>query len=140
MGKKILINDIEYQYDFRQTTEKVEITLDGKVFNFSKKDLNLSNDGRHFVLDNKDFFIEKASSRKSSAASEGSSKSPMPGKILKVLCKEGDAVKKGDPLIIMEAMKMEHTLKASKDGRVKTVKYSEGELVEGQVELVELED
>jgi len=140
MGKKILINDIEYQYDFKQTAEKVEITLEGKAYNFNKKDLSLSNDGKHFVLDNRDFFIEKATSRKSSAASEGSSKSPMPGKILKVLCKEGDGVKKGDPLIIMEAMKMEHTLKASKDGVVKAVKYSEGELVEGQVELVELED
>ncbi len=140
MAKKLIINETEYQYDFRQTAEKVEITIEGKTFNLDKKDLNLSNDGKHFVLNNRDYFIEKASARRSSAASEGSSKSPMPGKILKVLCNEGEAVKKGDPLIIMEAMKMEHTLKASKDGTIKAVKYSEGDLVEGQVELVELED
>lgn len=137
---KIIINNNEYVYQMSTSGNEVTISMDGKDYTFNKDELNLPNDGRHFVLNNKDFFLERAGGKKRRGADEGSSLSPMPGKILKVLVKNGDAVKKGDPLIIMEAMKMEHTLKASKDGTVKEVKYGEGDLVEGQVELVELEE
>lgn len=140
MAKKLLINNEEYTYELKSIGSKIEVTLDGKSFSFEKNEVVDCNDGNHFVLNNKDFFIEKLTGRKRKGADEGGSVSPMPGKILKVLVNPGDSVKKGDPLIIMEAMKMEHTLKASKDGKVKDVKFGEGDLVEGQVELVELED
>ena len=139
MAKKLLINGNEYAYELKTLGANVEVTIEGKSFSFSKNELCIANDGKHFVFKNKDYFVEKPSGKKRSGADEGGSISPMPGKILKVLESSGDEVKKGDPLIIMEAMKMEHTLKASQDGKVKTVKYSEGDLVEGQVELVELE-
>ena len=139
MGKKVIINNNEVEYELAMSGSSVEITLGGKAYRFNKEQLNLENDGAHYVLNNKDFFIEKAGGRRKKSGDEGGSVSPMPGKILKVLVKDGDLVKKGDALIIMEAMKMEHTLKASKDGVVKKVKYSEGDLVEGQIELVELD-
>lgn len=139
MTKKIIINKEQYEYALIPGTDSIEIVLAGKTYKFNHTDLNIESDGRHFVLDNRDFFIEKLSGRKRKAAVEGSSLSPMPGKILKVLVSEGSSVKKGDPLVIMEAMKMEHTLKASKDGVVISIKCNEGDLVEGQVELVELE-
>jgi 3-methylcrotonyl-CoA carboxylase alpha subunit len=64
----------------------------------------------------------------------GSIKSPMPGKIIAVKVKAGDAVSKGQALIILEAMKMEHTLTAPFDGKVASVKVSEGgQAVEGTV-------
>ncbi|RLA61860.1 MAG: acetyl-CoA carboxylase biotin carboxyl carrier protein subunit [Epsilonproteobacteria bacterium] len=66
--------------------------------------------------------------------------SPMPGKIITVLVKSGDVVKKGDTLLIMEAMKMEHAIKASKDGKVIKVFFEEGEQIEGGIELVEMEN
>jgi 3-methylcrotonyl-CoA carboxylase alpha subunit len=50
-------------------------------------------------------------------------KAPMPCTLAKVNFKIGDEVKKGDTLLIMEAMKMEHTVKASRDGVVKEVNY-----------------
>ncbi len=63
-------------------------------------------------------------------------KSQMPGKILRVHVKAGDAVKKGQSIIVMEAMKMENEIKSPQDGTVKEVKVSEGQNVETGAELV----
>ena len=63
-------------------------------------------------------------------------KSQMPGKILRVNIKAGDAVKKGQGLMVMEAMKMENEIKASQDGIVKEIKVTEGQAVETGAELV----
>ncbi len=60
--------------------------------------------------------------------------SPMPGKVMRVMAKAGDKVKRGAPLLILEAMKMEHTLIAPADGVVKKLSAVEGEQVsEGAV-------
>ena len=50
----------------------------------------------------------------------------MPGKIVQLLCKAGDAVKKGQPLAVLEAMKMEHTLSAPADAPVASVDVAAG--------------
>ncbi len=55
---------------------------------------------------------------------------PMPGKIVKVLVKPGDAVTARQGLVVIEAMKMENELRASRDGQVKDVHVTEGDLVE----------
>lgn len=57
-------------------------------------------------------------------------KAPMPGLVVSVLVKEGDVVKKGDSVIILEAMKMENVLKAAADVTVKKVKVNKGDKVE----------
>jgi 3-methylcrotonyl-CoA carboxylase alpha subunit len=62
----------------------------------------------------------------------------MPGKILKILVKEGQVVEAGTPILVMEAMKMEHTIKASKAGKIEKIHFKEGEQVAGGVELVKL--
>jgi acetyl-CoA carboxylase biotin carboxylase subunit len=54
---------------------------------------------------------------------------PMPGKIIQVLVKEGDAVRKGQPLAVLEAMKMEHTLSAPADATVEAVPIAVGDQV-----------
>jgi len=54
---------------------------------------------------------------------------PMPGKVVAVLAAQGQDVKKGDPLVIMEAMKMEHTIAAPHDGTVDEVLYAVGDQV-----------
>ena len=56
-------------------------------------------------------------------------KTPLPGTILKILVKAGDEVKKGDTLLIMEAMKMENNIMAEKAGKVVQVKVKEGDSV-----------
>jgi acetyl/propionyl-CoA carboxylase alpha subunit len=51
---------------------------------------------------------------------------PMPGKITKVTVQKGEAVSKGQALVVMEAMKMEYTLEADRDGQVEEVKVKAG--------------
>ncbi|MDO6414948.1 biotin carboxylase N-terminal domain-containing protein [Sphingomonas sp. BIUV-7] len=68
------------------------------------------------------------------AAGDGAILSPMPGRVIAVLVKEGDAVAKGDRLVVIEAMKMEQALLAPFDGNVIELKASEGAQVsEGSV-------
>lgn len=57
-------------------------------------------------------------------------KAPMPGLVLKVLVTEGQEFKKGDNLLVLEAMKMENILKAPTDGVVKSIKIKPGDKVE----------
>ena len=65
---------------------------------------------------------------------------PMPGAILSIDIKPGDTVKKGDVLVILEAMKMEHRITAPRDGIVGSVQTAVGEQVENEQLLVTLED
>jgi 3-methylcrotonyl-CoA carboxylase alpha subunit len=64
---------------------------------------------------------------------------PMPGKIVALLATAGQRVDKGTPLLILEAMKMEHTITAPKDGIVKGFRYAAGDQVTDGAELVEFE-
>ena len=65
---------------------------------------------------------------------------PMPGLVRKLSTSSGAAVKEGDPLIVLEAMKMEHTLTAPRDGVVELVGVQEGDQVEDGDILVKLEE
>jgi biotin carboxyl carrier protein len=60
----------------------------------------------------------------------------MPGKVVQVLVAESDQVRAGDTLVVLEAMKMEHAVKASMDGSVAQVAVSAGEQVEADAVLV----
>jgi 3-methylcrotonyl-CoA carboxylase alpha subunit len=64
---------------------------------------------------------------------------PMPGKIVQVLVSEGDRVERGAPLVIVEAMKMEHTITAPAPGRVEKIHFGVGEMVDEGAELVAFE-
>ncbi|MFN4082051.1 MAG: biotin/lipoyl-containing protein [Bacteroidia bacterium] len=66
-------------------------------------------------------------------------KSPMPGLVLRVLVSEGDLVKKGDALLVLEAMKMENIIKADADAIVKKVNVNVKQPVEKNAVLIELE-
>ena len=69
-----------------------------------------------------------------------STEAPMPGMVLKILVKQGDVVAKGTPLLILEAMKMEHQIVAGHEATVKSINCKEGEMVQPGVELVTLSD
>ena len=72
-------------------------------------------------------------------AGEFKLKPPMPGKIVGIKVNEGDAVKKGQILVVLEAMKMQNELPAPRDGTVKTINVKVGQTVEGKDVLVVLE-
>ena len=74
------------------------------------------------------------------AAKEGNVavSAPMPGKILAVKAKEGDSVKAGDVLLVLEAMKMENDIVAPQDGVVASINGKVGDSVESGAELASL--
>ena len=73
------------------------------------------------------------------AGAKSGVKSPLPGVILDIKVKEGDEVKKGQTLIILEAMKMENSINADKDGKVTAINVSKGESVLEGTDLVIIE-
>jgi 3-methylcrotonyl-CoA carboxylase alpha subunit len=77
---------------------------------------------------------------KSRQASSDRVTAPMPGRIVVVKAKDGDSVSEGQELIVMEAMKMEITLKATRAGKIMTVSASVGEFVEADAVLVRFEE
>ena len=80
----------------------------------------------------------KAAPAASGKAGAVSVKAPMPGNIMKVNFKAGDAVKKGDVLVVLEAMKMENDICAPQDGVVASVEVNQGATVETDAVLVTL--
>jgi acetyl/propionyl-CoA carboxylase alpha subunit len=72
-------------------------------------------------------------------AGDGAILSPMPGKIVSVAAKAGAKLKKGDPILVLEAMKMEHTLTAPFDGKLAELNAKAGAQVSEGVLLAKLE-
>ena len=81
--------------------------------------------GRHYTLSYNDPMAHAGELE----AAGGRLTAPMPGKVVAVLASSGKEVKKGEPLVIMEAMKMEHTISAPSDGLVEEVLYQVGDQV-----------
>ena len=158
MKKKLMINEEEVEIDLEQSSsEEVLFSYEGKKYLFRKKYINdkfidFDDHGQKlncsYAKIEKQFFVDidgdsyniqevrKNRSKKNSDANRMTS--PMPGKVISVLVEEGDLVKKGDSLIVLEAMKMEHTIKANKDGVVEKVEFKKGDLVEGNIELISI--
>ena len=101
-----------------------------------------SADARRFVrIGHLDFVLERvvAGRRRGARGQGGGLESPMPGVVTRILVEPGDAVKKGQPLIAIEAMKMEHLIRAPHDGKVRALGARAGEMVAGGVPLVEMD-
>jgi pyruvate carboxylase subunit B len=124
---------------------EVDFQLDGKKFfaSFSpcEEGTKVTINKKEFCLSRLDLLSSDDILSSDSAAGEGDNliKAPIPGKIFKMNVKEGDEVKKGDVVLVIDAMKMENNIESRMDGVVKEVKVSEGDMVEGNDLLVELE-
>jgi biotin carboxyl carrier protein len=81
---------------------------------------------------------EEASRRRARGLAATEILAPMPGKVLKVLVSDGDLVQAGQPLVVIEAMKMETTLAAESAALVKRVRVEEGQTVDHGAVLIEL--
>ncbi len=75
---------------------------------------------------------------KAPEASESAVKSPMPGTILRVNAAAGDAVKKGQSVLVLEAMKMENDIAAPRDGKLTAMYVAKGDTVQGGAPLFEI--
>ncbi len=88
------------------------------------------------VQDRFDQLLEQMGMGNGTAGQVKDLKAPMPGLILSVAVAEGQEVKKGDPLLILEAMKMENVIKAPADATVKAIRVRTGDSVEKNQVLV----
>jgi 3-methylcrotonyl-CoA carboxylase alpha subunit len=94
------------------------VRRDGELF-------HVFTNGEHYTLAYKDPMAHAGEAE----AAGGRLTAPMPGKVVAVMVEVGQAVKKGEALVIMEAMKMEHTIAAPADGLVEEVLYAVGDQV-----------
>ncbi|BEG77056.1 acetyl/propionyl/methylcrotonyl-CoA carboxylase subunit alpha [Achromobacter xylosoxidans] len=115
----------------------LRITLDGReragtvVLHADKA--HVFGDGGARVLD---LYDPLAHAQDTQGDHGGGLTAPMPGKIISIAVKAGDSVAKGQPLLVMEAMKMEHTISAPADGKVEELFYAVGDQVTEGAELV----
>ena len=138
--------------------KEIEASREGSIFNFDGKSVDLQKDiwlemngKRHKVVATKigdcwwlhvqGYILryELVEEGVSNSQDDSGLTAPMPGKILDVNVSVGDSVKKGDVLLVMEAMKMEHKIIAVTDGIVESVNYSVGDQVSQGAELLIIE-
>jgi 3-methylcrotonyl-CoA carboxylase alpha subunit len=97
---------------------------------------------RHVFLDGRSYQLARIDplyQGSEGQGAEGGLVAPMPGKVIAWLAQPGTEVAKGAPLLVLEAMKMEHTISAPHAGTVKSFRFAAGDQVEEGVALVEFE-
>jgi 3-methylcrotonyl-CoA carboxylase alpha subunit len=82
--------------------------------------------------------IDPLAARAGEDPTAGRLTAPMPGRVTQLMVQRGTSVRRGQPLIVIEAMKMEHTVTAPADGVVEAVRFAPGDLVEEGAELIAL--
>jgi biotin carboxyl carrier protein len=105
------------------------------------KSMVLSVNGNEYSVslkDKYDILLEKLGMNSMSSSKVNNIKAPMPGLVFDIKVTEGDTIKKGDTVLVLEAMKMENMLKSPGEGVVKTIKVKKGEAVEKNQILIEL--
>ena len=110
---------------------KYKITLNGKTYEVEVEE------GQAMLVDEYEAYKPAAPAPTAVAAGEVVA-APMPGNILKVNCSQGQAVKAGDILVVLEAMKMENEILAPRDGTVAQVVTTKGAVVDTGAPLVVL--
>ena len=151
------------QHTFASSEGPVEVTLtrDGEAFVLEGQTLVQHNRGRlrltlrdgrtclaHAAkvgdvwwvhLNGRTYKWERIEPGSSGTEDEGGLIAPMPGKVLEVLVAQGDVVEAGTPLMVLEAMKMEHRIVAAADGTVVAVHFDAGDQVAQGAVLLDLE-
>lgn len=107
-------------------TSKITLVVDGVKLTFNKRP-------------DMDKIVFKNSGMESAADSQISLKSQIPGRVVSINVSQGDAVKKGDVICILESMKMQVSIKSHKDGKVRLLKIKQGASVAKNDVLAEIE-
>ncbi|MGH9399155.1 MAG: acetyl-CoA carboxylase biotin carboxyl carrier protein subunit [Thermoanaerobaculia bacterium] len=96
-----------------------------------------AHDGKRLLLwcDGRCFVFERAAAGTRAAQLAGGLIAPMPGRVRKTLVAQGERVEKGQVVLILEAMKMEHAILAPESGQVVRLTHREGDLVDAGTEL-----
>jgi biotin carboxyl carrier protein len=121
----LIVDNRSFEIEVDHTEDEYQVLVDGRNYHVSLVD------ERRVRVGGTQSGIEFQGRQKVSV--------PMPGKVIAVLVAEGDAVEKGQGLVIVEAMKMENEVRSPINGEVKEIKVTPGETVEGGAVLLIVE-
>ena len=130
------------QVDFRELDPKVwSLLMSGRSY-----EVGLQQDGDEWSMDIYGVAYQgsavdprRKALRLAGGSDQGLLKTAMPGRVVRLLVGEGDTVTKGQPIIVVEAMKMENEMKAPTDGVIKNIRVEEGQAVEAGAALILVE-
>jgi biotin carboxyl carrier protein len=150
MKWRILVDGRPIEIDKAQLAGVVEVEpgvfsvqIEGKSFEVrvlpGTQGLSVESRGRHFAVEVVDPRNGSRASKTAAGAGRQNVAAPMPGKVIRVLVKKGDAVAAGQGLVVVEAMKMQNEMKAARAGHVAEVRVQDGATVGAGETLVVLE-
>ena len=117
--------------------EEKQIWLDGR-----RHAVAIALDGPRVLVfcEGRTFAFERGEARRARAADQsGDLIAPMPGRVRRALVEKGERVARGQVVLVLEAMKMEHAIRSPRDGVVARLNHAEGDLVEAGTELALIE-
>lgn len=132
--------------DYKEAEEYISFLFDGKSYLIdvvgadTEYTVFTRNSFRSIHIFNDEMLLHESLKQGGGAKAGQDLKSGMPGKIIEIFVKEGDVVKANKPLLIMEAMKMENEMRASRDVKIKEIKVKQGDSVESGAVLIRFED
>lgn len=148
-NENIFLNGEIYDWDIIKKEPHYHIIHNNKSYNaelltadYVSKKVSIKINGNVYEVDMKDqldLLLGKLGMSANAATTLKEIKAPMPGLILHIHVEEGVAVKKGDSIMILEAMKMENILKSPGDGIIKVIKVKTGTSVEKNQILIEFQ-
>jgi biotin carboxyl carrier protein len=147
-GDNFLVNGSALEWDIKKIEDRIyhiikggkSHTLELISMNHEEKSIKVKLDHKVTTLiikDRYDLLLEKLGMNTQAGTKIKDIKAPMPGLIFDIKVKVGDQVKKGDPVLVLEAMKMENILKSPGDGEVKEIKVKKGASVEKNQVLIQ---
>lgn len=135
----VKLSDVHYHLIHRNKNYNLLI----ESFDAKAKAIRLNINGRIYeteASDKYDLLLDKLGIDLPGAGAVEDLKAPMPGLVIDIPVENGQEVKKGDPLLVLEAMKMENVMKAEADAVVKVVNVEKGQAVEKNQLLVSFEE
>ena len=147
-GTAITVNGILLEWDLAKISDcLIHILIENRGYRVevvgidsSTKSVVLKINGRTYPVEIKDRFdllLDEMGMNNGTTGKVNNVTAPMPGLIIDLRVKQGDLVKLGDPLLVLEAMKMENVLKAPGDGTIKSIKVKRGDSVEKNQVMIE---
>ena len=140
------INGKDFQLNIIKTGNSYHILKDNNSYNiniisvnYSEKQVSLEVNKHQYTInitDKLDVLLKSMGINKQTTKTNKDLKAPMPGLVTKIFVKKGDDIKKGDVLLVLEAMKMENNLKAENNTKIKDIIVKQGNSVEKNEVLI----
>lgn len=144
-GKDWVHYDIS-KNDYKEAEQYISFLFDGKSYLIdvigqdTEYTVFTRNSFRTIKVFNDEMLLHESLKKGGGFGGDQDLKSGMPGKIIEIFAKEGDIVKANKPLLIMEAMKMENEMRASRDVKIKEILIKQGDSVESGAVLIKFEE